>query len=176
MLRYWANVLLIDAGEPFFLMSGPSFWSFFTGEVCFFSIPGSYLFGEAVLLATAFFFRVLGAVGLEITKYWFENQINNGTASLDRVHSCRHWTVFCGFRLLQPLGTTQQCSLTLAAVFPSVLSGKLVCLLLSLCYGEFRKINSILSTSSYSYCLWSSRSVNLLIERRSSSVCWAIPF
>jgi len=71
---------------------------------------------------------------------------------------------FLGFRLLRSLGTTQRYSRTLTAVVPSLLSAISLLFLLSLCSGNFRKIDTHSQWSSRSLTRWS----NVLVASISS--------
>jgi len=164
MLRYRANVLLIDDERPFLSMNDPSFrhrWSvlLFHGTLLQLS------FGEAVLLATGFFlFSAL--LGLEIIKCRFENQINQidnddtrvafraagtgPTSWIPTASAVRYYTV------------TQ--SLLWLLCFP-LSCQQTWCCSCWVCAMEDRWQNRYSTLAALVIYLWSSRSVNLLIER-----------
>jgi len=139
MLRYWANVLLFDGEQPFFLMSGPSFQyrrsaSYSVEELCylrqlipcsgFFSFWGSCATCDSLLYSCSPRCRVR-----DNQKYQFENQIDNDGSLLRVSRTSRiafsamgNWT---GFRLLRSLGAAQRCSRQTAAAVPSYLVRRL---------------------------------------------------
>ena len=123
-----------------------------------------------MLLATTFFCSLRYRVGdsllvlLVKLSYQFQALVDSKMVLLPLIRSI-------------PIASAVRCyteiqSLTLTAVFPSFLSGDLVSLLLSLCYGEFRK--SILDTT-YSVDLRDLSLIDCTIERFDRILCrWAI--
>jgi len=146
--------LMVD--EPFFLMSDPSFW-------CSFWCRRSASFRSAVLLATAFFmFSALQ--GWRQPNVDSNNQIHNDN-SMSKMVLLTVDSIL-PFRLLQPL-VTQSAS---TAAVPSCLVGDLAVPLVEAVQWRIDLAKSTLNTHSFDL---RNPSVNLLIERWSSSVCWA---
>jgi len=143
---------------PFFSMSDPSFWYqfLFLGEgailatAFFFCVL--FLHRSTVLLATAFFCSLCYRVRDILLVLCFK--LNNQFQALFNLKMVlltirRFDSSILTASVVRYYTATQSC-LT-AAVFPSVLSANLMLLLLSLCSGEFRKIDSILDTQCSCY-------------------------